>query len=459
MSEKVIQKPENIEITRTTEEIGGHSEQAFKEHLELFAKQIPEISHRPELKETGVTLINEFGLKPEFFKNPDRVLLLAGIASRLLEAKKDHTKAAEAAADLISLIGSKFSDKLTEAKTILDTEDTEFDDATRAKAYERFTDKQLTAELQKAIDGGLLQGVKERLQVTPENEDSYTLHVLTVAESEYPARGMSTGDYMDHKDTQKWTDGLIQRGHEFAKQLGVAELPADAWVTVIEGKRRLCISAPFAEKILRPEVTENSSWYGEDLYSRDMAVLEHEYTHTQGGLNIDQDIVGISLEEMRAEFFSGEKLGYQDVKAFLSDYAIVTGQNIKSEMKELIKGGSASELYTIIANRIGLSAMVDVVYSLPDSYATSPNTNSIVKGVHESTGGYNGVLKKLFDIALLAEGEDKVNERIIHAAENLAEIIKKPNSVMTIDMYLGYRRRNGVSFVAEMIAEQAKKLL
>ena len=447
--------------------------EAFDGTLADLSEQIPELEIIDGFEAAAHAVIAEFGIKPSLFETRERGLIFCGLVARYLDTNVDQDaqptpESRELMINMLTVLAYDHSDALNEEYRHDTVHAHELDQENNVAAYDAYTDRVLTSELESAIHSdGLLDTVKVRLGIDDDNEDPYEIRVLSVAHTDLPAHGLAEDrsgldaqfsmDLLDEvhqeqKVVEQWKNGLKQRGIDFAKSLGRTELSADAWVTVLDGKKTLCVASPLAEKIVSPEVTNNVSYYTDDDRARDMAVLEHEYTHTQGGSNQNHDIIGVNVEELRAEVFAGNKLGYNDMKSFFTDYAMFTGHDLRAELLGKPKGGTNAEIYASIANNVGISSMADVLFALPNAYAESEQSSGFLRSIIKSTGGYDGVLGRLLE-RQLEKGDTGVQDRIAHAAERIDAILSKPGSTLDVDGFVQIRMRQGVSVGAELIRD------
>ncbi len=470
-----IPQPPNQQETLVNQEL-QESQLAFVQQAEVLGQHIPEIVERPEIMEAGKQLIEQFAIRPSLFESEDRALVFVSIASRLADSKQIGPEQAEAEhsfiADTMALLAHEHSDQLQEASQLIQTEQVGFDDEAQLHAYDRYTDKQLSDAVKQKIDEGFLDDVKQKLGVTAENEDPYELRVLSIGnDSQFHGLDAPAADYslpynhpdledakMLLNDVSQWKKGMRQRNAELAKEMGRETTYGPAWVTDISGKRLLCISGALAEKIIDPSVVENSLWYTADQLERELAILRHEYTHTQGGVMVDRDVnFGINLEELRAEHYSGNRQGYKDIKDFFSDYHVITGQNMSEEFESKIKGGTTTEAFGLIAAKVGMSKMLEVILATPGEYIGN-QSNPFTREAHTYLGGLDGVLENLYDREVQQGNEQVILERFEPKARWLAEQAKEKPGFIDKN-YLAMRRKEGCSFLAEKIAARAREIL
>jgi hypothetical protein len=446
--------------------------QMFSTQLQEQAFTLPEVAeNQTEIMAKGADLIDTFGISTEFFEEPTHVLFFTSLANRYakLEARKgdlstdEYIKEKEFIADATLLLAQDKSALYPQYKDLIDVDDSD-DNATHESIYAKYTNTQLTQELKEAIDTGLLDGVKERLGITADNEDPYTLRVLNITGST-TTHGMTptmSDELMDkHYKDPAWEEyredthafksyeaGLVANTAEFKKGMGWEMNVPTAWINSHDGKRTLFMPLPFAEKILYKDQTR-SKYYDEKDAARDVAILEHEYTHTQGGLNLDANIYfGIAAEERRAEYFSGDKHGYMDIKGAIQDIAAVTGIRTWDEMEGQVKGGNVQEFYTNLAQRLDLDSMLEFAMMSPKAYVIP--SRRLLSEVTEYLGGLDGVTERMYDRQVAAGKQTDISDRLDNWAKNLAAM--KPD---TVSMFIGMRKQvHGLSFITEQIEQR-----
>lgn len=430
------------------------SMELFGSSLDSLAVDIPELEENREAVATaGAELIEAFGIKPELFESPYRSLIFASISSRLSKLDTENPAPAdrqerEFIADATLLLSKNFTDEYADIRASLEAENNpnHLSDKGFLEIYDKYTDEEHSEAVTKAIADGLLDDVKQAMGITEENEAPFRVRVLSVATSSTETFGLHLGSrdfpenwedlsmkersafYRDSSADLRaghdWEEGLDQRSEDFRKATG-SKSAAPAWVTTIGGETQLCISLPLAEKLLyKDEVTKNVTYYGEDEYQRDLATLEHEYTHTQQDL-IDPELdidFGVTFAERHAEHFSGNKGGYVDVKHFLQDVALVTGVNSVEIFDEVPqKGRDATELLEVFANNLGVDRVVELLTVMPKNYTEEQN-NVVRSALHGYIGGYEGFLQRLYSERVSQGQAAQIQERINERAQFLVDL-------------------------------------
>jgi hypothetical protein len=404
------------------QESSSAAQLAFESSLDHLAAEVFEVAEKREgIERGGAELITAFGIKPELFSDQTKTLFFSAIADRYntLRAHKatldPETYQAEAGfvENATMMLALKQSAKYDQFKSRVSTSNEVAEDPLHEeRVLDKYTNKQMTADLQKAIDEGLLDDVKDRMQIDASNpEDPYVLHVLNIAADDVPFFGMQPNtpqgdrDYNDPviieaiKDNEsyaQYTAGLKQKGQEFQRELNMEDIPP-AWVTRLNGRLHLNLPLPFAEKLAYPDEERNEKLYTEEHFERDRSILAHEFGHTQGGLLLDHSLYfGLMLEERRAELVGGDMQGYQEAKGFLGvDMNLIMGAKVQTLMEESPKGGEKDSFYSELSRRIGLQHTLELAMLVPHNYISERRPAQ--KAVNEYIGGLNGYLEKIYN--------------------------------------------------------------
>lgn len=378
-----------------------------------------------------------------------RTLLLASVAKNFADLETEGKTAASSPSDFEFIADSTFvvaQDYVTGMdELVADAKLAEGSQLTaegKKQVLDKYTSHELTEELaQRISQDGLLDGVKQRMGITDENEKPYQLRVLSMAATTDYVNGFeSTVPFPSDAqlanepeaaqvkqeiatDSQitaaSWKKGLIERRKHFNQEWG-SDFSGVAFKTTLGDETYLCLTSDMVERMLDPEAPERGSDYSRDELEREMATLEHEYAHTQEALNTN--MLGMSAEERRAEHFSGNRNGYIDVKTYYTDISIVTGFDIRKYFDEAGRaGGTAEDLYAHLSVQFGLKELVYVMGATPQVYAAEQSSGPLTF-MNEYMGGYDGVVRRLLDLVnqgKVGDGRLAMQGRLKNAAKIL----------------------------------------
>lgn len=449
-------------------DIFGHTVDA---HINMFGQDIPEIAEkREQILRGAIEIDREFAFTPEFLKDGTRAFLFMAIAARYgeLEESKEHVADYMAQKEFIfdatALLALNKSALHDGYKGLINL-DSELPGEESERIYNKYTNPQVTRDMEHAIENGLLDEVKSRLGITEENEDPYEIRVMNVG-SKTSTNGMRPTMPYQMSDTgpddpgmrqyesnvadfAAYENGLIDNTEKFKKDMGFEGSLDSAWRTVVNGKNTLALPLAFAEKLLYTD-QERAPSYDEGAKRRDLATLEHEYTHTQGGLNQDDNVyVGISAEERRAELFSGDNLGYGEIKSLFRYMRIISGKDLVQSIKGRVKGGASLELHMDVARAIGMQRMLEFAYTVPGGYESpsEPLQHSITQYLQ----GPNGLVKRAYEDAVNRGEGDAVNNRFREEANRMRSIL----SSVDLKGYLSYESDlRGMTFGVAVLQRQ-----
>jgi len=442
------------------------AEQAFARSIDELAQQIPEFeTDRQAIEAGGKELIDDFGIDPSLFADQTSTLMFGALAQRnaQLEINRQNMTTDEYGrqktfiADATILLARDKSALYPELERHIDAEP-DMDDEHLAAVYDQYTNPDVSAELATAMhDSDLLDGVRSKLGIARGQEQPFTVRVLDVA-SDMTLNGMQP-DSDDSPESRakvatyrQEADRLKQNGQAFREAIGDSnELPI-AWVQVVNDEKQLVLPLPIATKILHPETVKSSHYRPADRV-REQAFLEHEFVHTQGGLNVDgETFFGVGLEELRAEHFSGNKHGYNDAKAFALDLQVVGGLDIGQIMEDAAASGDWNDVYVGIANKLGLQRALEIAMLTPAGY-DDPN-KPIQQDVQHYLSGYDAITQKVHDA--VADNPEAL-------AATDAAIDRMANVMITMwdkgDVYLSQRERMGLKFVTGKIRQRRTELM
>jgi len=385
---------------------------AYKELLGL-----PEYVEKQEIIIAATKRIVElFDIDQLFFEDPARSFIMASIAERW--GKANTPEELSFLYNAIILLAHSHSSKL-ESEFIVAASPSipELSPEEERRIYNRFTNVQLTNDINAQKDV-LFKEIRERIGVNPDNEDDFEVVVLDIAsESTLFDLPVSISDKL-YKD---WQNGLLANLQKLKSELRVDSLPV-LWAIKkpSSNKKILCLDLPTAERLLHEDI-DRAKCGSEDSFEqarlRLKSLVAHEYIHTQGGMSPGMEgYFGIGLEERRAEYLSGDKNGYLDIKRFIFDVEIVTGLDFKQLFDSAPKGGEAFDVYMKIAQIIGLSATLELLMMYPNRLMQA-GSNELMDSVCVYLGGYDGFINRLLVSDLGVARNTIIAQRLEEQAE------------------------------------------
>jgi len=483
----ILSTSKNKNMTNDFEHISGQEadrsgfEEKFSQRLDALSLELPEVAEtRGVIEQGGKAIAQEFGLHSELLDDEAHSLYFIAIAQRNGQLEQRHeaegdfdtyTTEKQLIYDAMALAALDKSDNYESYKKQICTEE-EVAPEVEEEIYEKYTNKEATEEMERAIAAGLLDDVKSRLGVCAENEDPYRIRVLNIW-GNHPLRcdmspsippGLEAKPYND----PEWADynkkvaaydeyekALKDSGKEFALSLKSEDDIPMAWKSTINGVKTLLLPLPIMEKLLHRD-EKCSERYSDDDLSRDKAILEHEYVHTQGGLLLDEkSLIGVAAEELRAEKFSSNKQGYNDIKEAAIFMLIMTGYNLVQDLETHEKGGKIEDLFKTMANNIGLQRTLELGLTTPSSAGYMNEDISPMRAeVARQLGGLNGFVERLHKDTIESNKGEYVDKRFMQMAESLNKMPKN-----NIEVYLNYMSGiNGMVYGANMLRAKLEKL-
>jgi len=437
--------PKELESQLSPESNEDDFQKKFSEKLDQASLEIPELEKTRPFIEKGMKLINEeFGLSSELLDKPHAFYLMA-LAQRYgyLEENDEIDKYSdnylsekEFIFDATALVVNKSSNLYEKYAALIDPEHG-IDEERVGLVYDKYTNIESTTELKEAVDNGLLDGVKKRLGVNADNEDEYELRVLNVGDisvmrglQPYETDNVKNSSYNDparqeyinkYREYTTYKEELEDNAKQFKDELGGQGGIAAAWKTTINGVTTIILPLPTAEKILHRD-EKCSADYTDNDYLMDKSILEHEYIHTQGGLNLDDDTyVGISGEELRAEQFSSKKAGgYGDIESLNLLMQMINTADISGEIGSNEKGGTVGSLFKYLSNKIGLQRTLEFSITPPGNYPNK-ETTPLLFSINEHLGGLDGLVSRLYDDAIKIGRAEAISDNFDLMADRIAK--------------------------------------
>lgn len=437
--------------------------------LDMLVATGIDLGERERLEEKSKELIDVFELDERFFANPVKSLLFASIANRLVATPEEDYRTQEAMCETLLLIAGPDG---PDGGELYNRQFVDHQNERLMTIYDQFTNHEISRDLEEAIKSGLLDGVKSRLGVSKESEEPYEVRVMNITSNEtmyiatdgiVPSIDWDSMDddrileeaRADREQYRGYVDGLRSRGDEFQKLTGDKSFPI-AWVEIIDGKKILCMQLPTAEKIIYKDQPRSKD-YSDEEYERDLALLEHEYVHTQQSLlQNDHPDVGLGLEELRAEFYSGNKHGYIDVKRHFMYLSAITGIKLDNLFNEKSHNGSfnPADFYIGIAKQGGLDYMLDLALVLPSAYFSRDALRAeSQKLIASYVGGISDLQQKTWESLARELGEEVVSDRLADLVDVLMESDPIKNGRITLEDWVNYA---GDTFIGQKVLQIAK---
>jgi hypothetical protein len=419
---------------------------------QLVAEGVISAEELEELRHSAHDLILTFGVSPEFFDTSFHGMVLMAVAKEHLVDLRQISDEADTEVQNHQLFVRSLMALLTTEHKSFGSE--QVDDTRVMEVYDKFTNWQLTEDLKRQIESsGMLRSVQERMGITePEQieirvlnlvgDDTYASYLLppSVDPAEY------AGDYTNpelrsrikkHEEDRELLEGYLARLRRSTLDYNL-ELGRDgdapnqiAWVKMMGDRQVMVLPAPIAELLAYP-AEERARHFKADEFERLVSILEHEYVHTQGGVLAESGLgLGIGLEEVRAEHFSGNKHGYQDVKRHFAYKGVAEGVKIRDMLDSYAVSNpySPDSFYLQISKNLGLGGLLDATLAFPRVYVEAAEPNSPFRIVDEYVGGLDGLEERSFSRMV----ENGKLEQVVAAAQNM---LKK----LTIDpeRFFGY---------------------
>jgi hypothetical protein len=168
---------------------------------------------------------------------------------------------------------------------------------------------------------------------------------------------------------------------------------ASGFATEIEGKHHLMIPMAAADVLLSEKngVKLRNEWTA-DKPARIKGLLQHEFTHLQDSTRVE-GVFGYTIEERRAEYFSGDTSEYFQEKAFLNHMSLMKGKHLVKlfdEQAAMRKEGQEVSIYKLMMDTYGIDATAQIAAAVPAVYMRYENSE-FVKGMVQNLGTYEQI--------------------------------------------------------------------
>lgn len=427
-----------------------------------------EVAHPEHVAARAAELVETFEINRDILEEGRNKLLLTAIANELGDQPfGDDEQASARVADMVALGFGKH----TKFKQAFENSGHEpgFSEQRTEQAYETLTNNELSAKLDQYIHTDPdFAAVRERLGLTLDSEAPFTVRVLEIGNSStmygwQPAVDWTNLPYDEATRLEvaqkEARDKLLANEAYLQQESGMAESQAypPAWITKTEdGSVTLCMPLPTADKILNPDAARASYYDKNRDLTNDKAIVMHEFTHTQKPVLREDHIgLGIALEELRAEHFSGDRHGYTDIKRYFSTLKTLYGYSPKDSFES--RGSFDPEFFELdIAQAMGLEGYLDAMTLIPESYANDESANAYLKGLVVADGGMDGHFNNMYNRAIEKVGEQEIEDRIRGFVDTIVNYHNGlENGVVSVPSLISYGRpRQFVDQALKIYAER-----
>lgn len=349
-------------------------------------------------------LTKDFKVTEEFTTDKSILLISLGIAQQASLAKDKEPYQYE-----MYLLAKPYLD--SKPARIDDDEFTETQTDEEAKAiYAKYTDKDLTKKVRDTISSkNLLKDINTKLMIGQSEQKTYDIFVLN----------------FDSKSTAE---------KQFAKDMKMS-----GWVPPLWNDRRasfnyIIFSKDQANSLLDPSDQESA-----------LGKILHEYTHSQSNYSRGE-YVTYSLEERRAEFFSGDTAAYYDVKGFFTYINVFSGFDILELMEQY--PSNAGDFYQTIYQTLGVELANKIVMAIPVPYLVDEGIP--IKKMQEVSGNYNSALEAAYKLG--EKNKTEQSKRIKERADKLLGIFGSKDKVIS-DLQNNTKDNYRLDFAAEKMID------
>jgi hypothetical protein len=353
--------------------------------LEAFGIPLPD---QLELGKTlaGILSMHETG-EDYLEQNPKGALVLTGVAAQTMDCMPEDTDT-QARLDVVSrAVLGKF-DK------------TEGDIVGGEQIVDRYVNKELSNDVVAVFDGPLFQDIRQKLGASEGKVTDYAKIKVLDVDSTYPAKlshmlelGAEDAElFRAHKETLEANAKKLNTEAELFKG---ADTVGPAWTERGNPgeKHTAFIPAILAEELIARMGAEQL----DPELMNEYAFARHELVHCLDPLFVEGGFFGVnlSIEERRAEYYSGDKSGYWDVKAVVN---LVRGVHDAGFDDIFPQDGGYNSLQTMqnLAALTGLETMLDLVTMIPESYNDNfLNQTSFSREYIEAGNGINDAVLRI----------------------------------------------------------------
>jgi hypothetical protein len=410
-----VQLPEKVALLGAINEVYDEQKQAelaFGRRLEALGADVEEVVQEAErIKHGAAQLIETFKIRPEFFDDTSRSTIFTSLAlsaaktQEQLDAGEGNSRELERKRSFIAsaafLLTRDYADGFPELAERHKTEKHGEKGGVTKSKLDDFEQPELTSSLRDFIEReGLLNELRGKIGVGGAEPEYHVLSIGRGADTFFA----SAPNGLAYRELREWSNGLEERTERFAESINGGGLVADASGFAIDfpdnpGMHYVYIPAISAELLMAEErgIVAADRVAQTNKNPRTVATIKHEYVHTQGGL-IVEDEFGKSLDERRAEYYSGDENEYYEVKVFFRQLQILNkgkfiGDIFDEALPDRNKPGHAGT-YELIAKHYGLEAVAEIAAAQPDAYVQYA-TSSFTHDMLQALGGYDAIIERM----------------------------------------------------------------
>lgn len=418
----------NVRLTESPHQVGytevflkdrpyGHpaeqleaAETALTLQIEDLKEQIPEIeTEQGRIVRGGAELISRFQVRPEFFQAVDRSLIFFSLA--LNNARQQELVAAgrnvavpgeqrEFIGNATFLLTRRFADAHPELVALHERQTKDGPEGERAnlRTVEKYQQPELTAQLRSYVqEEGVLDEIQKRLGLEQKGEEVAPIHVLSIGQTTQGFFETQISNEVGEAEFAAWLVGIGRRTEDFASSVPRGELAAKANAYTFEaaGHHHICLPQLAAELVLaeRNGLNLKASEAVRTARQWVLASIGHEYVHARYPVEVEDEF-GLSLEERRAEWFSGDKGEYFEVKRFFRHLQILYGRDIGDMLNQIIadrKYGQETSIYSLLANEYGLGKVAEIAGAQPNGYVKHAES-TFARDMTKALGGFDRLI-------------------------------------------------------------------
>lgn len=206
-------------------------------------------------------------------------------------------------------------------------------------------------------------------------------------------------------------DSLSDEQKKFAKEYHLYGAVPTMWVSKVGDQTYILVHKNYANDLIS------------DPAGHVRSIISHELIHTQNAFVRGE--LGRIIEERRAEYFSGDRSSYYDIKQLFIYVGIFSGIDITDMFDS--NPTNPTSFYINLYKTLGVEMANGIVANIPTAYQS--DTSEAIKNVAHLTGGPDQVIKQA--IALGKNDQTSVDKRLANRAELLMKVFRSKDRVIS----------------------------